>query len=66
MLAIHDETARLDMKMFAELLLSTRKERNMTQTQLADMRGVNPRVYHRWERGTAVPPLDTIVKSPII
>jgi transcriptional regulator with XRE-family HTH domain len=62
MLTIHNGMARLDMSMFAERLQSTRKERKITQTRLADMLGVNPRVYNRWERGTAVPQLDTIVK----
>ncbi|WP_298264844.1 helix-turn-helix domain-containing protein [Acidocella sp.] len=50
------------MTMFAERLQSARKERKITQTRLADMLSVNPRVYNRWERGTAVPQLDTIIK----
>ena len=50
------------MTMFAERLQSTRKDRKITQVRLAAMLEVNPRVYNRWERGTSVPQLDTIVK----
>ncbi len=34
----------------------------MTQTRLAELLEVNPRVYNRWERGIAIPQFDTVVR----
>ena len=47
---------------FAKRLRETRSARGLTQTRLAGMLGVSPRVYNRWERGAAIPRLDTLVK----
>ena len=34
----------------------------MTQTRLADLLETNPRVYNRWQRGTAIPQFDTVMR----
>jgi len=52
----------IDMNGFAKRLQETRSARGLTQTRLAGMLGVSPRVYNRWERGAAIPRLDTLVK----
>jgi transcriptional regulator with XRE-family HTH domain len=51
-----------DMEQFAERLRSLRAQRKITQARLAQLLEVDPRVYNRWERGTAVPQLDTVVR----
>lgn len=62
MIAIPFGSARLDMTLFAERLRSVRKARKITQARLAQILEANPRVYNRWERGTATPQLDTLMK----
>ena len=52
----------VDMSAFAERLRLLRETRQMTQTRLAELLEVNPRVYNRWERGTAIPQFDTVVR----
>lgn len=52
----------LDMAVFAERLKALRGERKLTQARLAELIGVNPRAYNRWERGNFVPQLDTLIK----
>ena len=52
----------LDMSLFSERLKKLRSDRNITQTRLAELLEVDPRVYNRWERGTATPQFDTIIK----
>jgi len=52
----------LTMSGFSERLKLLRSSRNMTQTRLAELLEIDPRVYNRWERGTATPQLDTVVK----
>lgn len=54
--------AVLDMANFAERLRLLRSERKITQTRLAQLLDVSPRVYNRWETGDAVPHFDTVVK----
>lgn len=54
--------AWIDMSAFAERLRLLRETRQMTQTRLAELLEINPRVYNRWERGTATPQLDTVVR----
>jgi transcriptional regulator with XRE-family HTH domain len=39
-----------------------REARQITQTRLASLLEVDPRVYNRWERGTATPQFDTVVR----
>lgn len=51
-----------DMAAFAERLKALREERKLTQARLAELIGVNPRAYNRWERGNFVPQLDTLIK----
>ncbi|MBC8951013.1 helix-turn-helix transcriptional regulator [Xenorhabdus sp. TS4] len=50
------------MEVFATRLREAREARKMTQARLADLLTVNRRVYNRWERGSSVPQLDTVVK----
>jgi transcriptional regulator with XRE-family HTH domain len=54
--------AWVDMSAFAERLRLLRETRQMTQTRLAELLEVNPRVYNRWERGIAIPQFDTVVR----
>jgi transcriptional regulator with XRE-family HTH domain len=51
-----------DMKEFAARLRALREARKMTQVRLAELLEVAPRVYNRWERGTALPQLETVVR----
>lgn len=47
---------------FADRLKKLRIDRNLTQTRMAELLGVNPRAYNRWERGGITPHFDTIIK----
>ncbi len=51
-----------DMTAFAERLKALRESRKLTQTRLAELIGTNSRAYNRWERGTFIPQLDTLMK----
>jgi transcriptional regulator with XRE-family HTH domain len=51
-----------NMDKFAERLKQLRSARKITQTRLAQLLDVSPRVYNRWENGVATPHFDTIVK----
>ena len=50
------------MSAFAEHLRLLRETRQITQTRLASLLEVDPRVYNRWERGTATPLFETVVR----
>lgn len=50
------------MQQFATRLREVRTARKMTQARLADLLEVDRRVYNRWERGAALPLLDTVVR----
>ena len=52
---------RQEMEKFATRLKELREARGLTQAKLAEMVGVIPRVYNRWERGSATPRLETLV-----
>lgn len=54
--------AWVDMSAFTERLRLLREARQITQTRLAALLEVDPRVYNRWERGTATPQFDTVVR----
>ncbi len=47
---------------FHQRLRQLRKARKLTQTRVAELLGVSPRVYTRWENGDATPLLGTVVK----
>jgi len=47
---------------FPQRLRSLRSERKLTQARVAELLGVSPRVYTRWENGDAVPLFATVVK----
>lgn len=51
-----------DMAAFSGRLKALRESRKLTQTRLAELIGVNSRAYNRWERGTFIPQLDTLMK----
>jgi transcriptional regulator with XRE-family HTH domain len=51
-----------NMDKFAERLKQLRSARKISQTRLAHLLDVSPRVYNRWENGVATPHFDTIVK----
>ena len=50
------------MSNFAQRLKELRTARNLTQTRLAEMLAISPRVYSRWEVGEVTPHFDTIVR----
>ena len=54
--------AEVDMEQFPETLRELRKSRGLTQVRLSELLEVSPRVYNRWENGSAAPRLDTLVK----
>ncbi len=47
---------------FAKRLKQLREERSMTQARLASLLDIDPRAYNRWERGSNMPQLDTLIK----
>lgn len=47
---------------FAHRLRDLRSTRKLTQTRLAELLHVSPRVYSRWETGDVTPHFDTIVR----
>ncbi len=59
---IHYWYEHLDMAAFAERLRLLRQARNITQARLAELLGINPRAYNRWETADNVPHLDTLIK----
>lgn len=46
----------------ARRLKELRTARKLTQTRLAELLAVSPRVYSRWETGDVTPHFDTIVR----
>jgi transcriptional regulator with XRE-family HTH domain len=45
---------------FAQRLKELRTARSLTQTRLAELLAISPRVYSRWETGDVTPHFDTI------
>jgi transcriptional regulator with XRE-family HTH domain len=62
MAVFHYPDLTLDMAQLKEQLKELRELRKITQTRLAELIGVSPRVYNRWENGDATPHWDSIVK----
>jgi len=50
------------MDAFSGRLRNLRSQKGLSQVQMADLVETTPRVYNRWERGTALPRLDAVVK----
>lgn len=48
---------------FAEIFKSLRKDKELTQEQLAEVLGVSPQIVSRWENGVSQPSLELL---PII
>ena len=44
----------MDSKVFGKFIASTRKEKNMTQADLAQIIGVTDKAISRWERGIGI------------
>lgn len=49
-----------DMKRFAQFLVGKRREKNITQGQLADMVGVSHQAVSKWERGESMPEISKL------
>lgn len=49
-----------DMKKFAQFLVGKRREKNITQGQLADMVGVSHQAVSKWERGETMPEISKL------
>jgi transcriptional regulator with XRE-family HTH domain len=47
---------------FHQRLRHLRTARKLTQTRVAELLGISPRVYTRWENGGATPLFDTVVR----
>ncbi len=62
MMSKHIFWLSLSMINFGKNLTSIRKERQLTQLELADMLDVQPRMVGRWEQGTAKPQFDYIIQ----
>lgn len=56
------ESSSWPMTNFAQRLRDLRSARKLTQTRLAELLQVSPRVYSRWETGDVTPHFDTIVR----
>src|SRR5690349_6476918 len=52
----------LVMANFAQRLKELRTARKLTQTRLAELLAISPRVYSRWEHGGVTPHFGTIVR----
>ncbi len=52
----------MNMSAFIERLRLLRKARHLSQIRLAELLGINPRTYNRWEKGASTPQLDTVIK----
>ena len=50
----------MDAKVFGQFLAQTRKEKNMTQAELAEKISVTDKAVSRWERGLGFPDISTI------
>lgn len=50
------------MKVFSERLKTLRKEKKLTQTELASKLDISQKSYSNWESGKAEPTLDNIIK----
>ncbi|WP_299945281.1 helix-turn-helix transcriptional regulator [uncultured Microbulbifer sp.] len=60
--APHSWIGLLDMSVFSERLKLLRSARNITQARLSELLEVDPRVYNRWEKGSAAPQFDTVIR----
>lgn len=50
----------MDSKVFGRFIAETRKEKNMTQAELAEILGVTDKAVSRWERGIGFPDINTL------
>ena len=52
----------MDCKKVGSLILELRKEKNMTQKQLADLMNISDKAISKWERGLGCPDISLIPK----
>ena len=52
----------MDTKKMGGFLKQLRKEQSMTQEQLAERLNVSSRTVSRWETGSNIPDLDTLIE----
>lgn len=50
----------MDSKVFGKFIARIRKEKNMTQADLAERIGVTDKAVSRWERGVGFPDINTL------
>lgn len=50
----------MDSKVFGQFIAKTRKEKGMTQADLAEIIGVTDKAVSRWERGIGFPDINTL------
>lgn len=50
----------MDSKVFGHFIAATRKEKNMTQAELAEILSVTDKAISRWERGIGFPDINTL------
>ena len=50
----------MDCKKVGSLILELRKEKNMTQKQLADLMNISDKTISKWERGLGCPDISLI------
>jgi len=62
MAIFHYPSSYLSMAVLKDKLKELRELRKVTQTRLAELIGVSPRVYNRWENGDAIPHWESVVK----
>lgn len=62
MISVVPDSLPWPMPNFAQTLRDLRSSRKLTQTRIAELLQVSPRVYSRWETGDVTPHFDTIVR----
>lgn len=58
----HKEVISMANRTIAEIISSRRKEKGMTQKELADLLNITDKAVSKWERGIACPDTQTIPK----
>lgn len=56
----NERSKNVDSKVFGQFIAETRKEKNMTQAELAGIIGVTDKAVSRWERGIGFPDINTL------
>lgn len=56
----------MDNKIIGEFLLSLRKERNLTQSEIANLCNVSGQAVSKWERGESIPDVEILQKLSLL